>query len=383
MRFCFLFPHPFTNVHLTKDTGKIPEVIARQLGWDVEIVCHIQGSLPGRDREIPHVHIHHVSVRGKGRIEPAFLKYLLANAHRIDVLMLMHFDMNTKLYGVFFKLLNPHGFLWNKLDLNKEYVQSDEFMPRGVWPPRQALSSCLQHRFLRQVDLISTESAGVGELAARLYPKIRSKLATVPCGVDAVKMPIPDYSGPRERLILNVASLGTEPKATDILLEAFARSKLWPEWQLVLVGPVDPGFQPWLNSFTDRYPDAWRAVRIIGPVESRQALANWYARSLVFCMPSRHESWGLALNEAGYYGCACVSTDFSAAVDMLDGGQCGVLCAKNNVDSLATKLIQVCGSDATMDAYGRKFQRRIIECFTWDNIIRDWHAVFSTRTKRF
>jgi glycosyltransferase involved in cell wall biosynthesis len=380
MRFCLFSAHPFTLTHLTKDVGKIPEVIGRQLGWTVEIVrCAgppADTLAAGIAQHTPHVRLHTVGGHGDDRIEPAFLRFLWQNARNIDVLMLFHFGRPTAAYGTLYKLLNPKGLLWNKLDLYEEAFERIDLVPR---PWRLSRTAWLQSAFLPGVDLISTESVGVYELLLQRYPQLESKLAVVPCGVDAPHMPIPAYDGPRQRLIVHAARLGTEQKATDVLLEAFARSNLWPEWTLVLIGPLEEGFRPWLDAFAARHPEVWRSVHLAGFLDSWQEVVDWYARAAVFCLPSRYESWGLALNEAGYYGCACIATDTYAAVDMLDGGRCGALCAKDNVESLAEQLVRVCRNEALIVEYSRLFQERILEHFTWDRVIEDWQETINGR----
>ncbi len=380
MRFCLLWTQPFTETHLLKDVGKIPEVISRQLGWTAEIV---RGAGPPTDRlaagmaqHIPHVRLRSVNGHGDDRIEPAFLRFLWQNAREIDVLMLFHFGRQTAAYGALYKLLNPKGFLWNKLDLYEDAFEVIDLAPQ---PWRLSRTAWLQSTFARAVDLLSTESNGVYRLLLQRYPQLARKLAVVPCGVDAPYMVIPTYSGPRERIILHAARLGTEQKATDVLLQAFAQSELWPEWTLVLVGSVEESFQSWLDEFATQQPEVWRSVRLLGFIQSWPEVADWYARAAVFCLPSRYESWGLALNEAGYYGCACIATDFYGAVDMLDGGHCGALCARNSIESLTEQLVRVCRNEALIREYGSSFQQRVLERFTWDTVIQDWHDLVRVR----
>lgn len=380
MRLCLLFAHEFTHVHLTKETGKIPEVIARQLGWRVEIVrgagMPVETLANGMKEQIPHVELRTLKGRGDDRVEPAFLHFLARNAHKIDVLVLLHFGRNTATYGAWYKFWNPKGFVWNKLDLHEEVLKTIEFVPchrcvsRTMW---------LQSRFLQAVDLVSTESSAGYRLLLERFPQLESKLATVPCGVDMPLMPLPTYLGPREPVILNVARLGTAQKATDVLLEAFAESQLWPQWKLVLVGAVEAAFRPWLDHFALTHPEVWPSVHLVGGVDSRLELANWYARSAVFCLPSRYESWGLALNEAGYYGCACIASKFYAALDMLDDGRCGALCEKGSVESLAVQLAHVCQNESLIHKFGTLFQQRVLDRYIWDAVIRVWHTEYIAR----
>lgn len=379
LRFCLIFFHTFSNVHLVKDPGKIPEVIARQLGWETQIVRPNQDILWHHDNEISHVRVLDVTPRKVGSIDLSLLRFLWENAHQVDVLLLYYFDLNTWVYGTVYKQLNPGGFLWNKLDLHEEYVEGINFLGQAKLFSRQFVHSWFRNHFVEQVDLMTAESTGLRQSLLSRYPELDHKLVVLPNGIDELTACPSYYTGPRERLILNVARLGTEQKATDILLEAFARSRLWPEWKLVLVGPIAPLFRPWLSSFAVRHPEAWQAVQMVGLVSSRQELADWYARTQVFCFPSRYEGFPLALLEAGYYGCACISSNFYASMDMLDGGRCGALVTKNNVDELAQALARVCRDKVLIERYSNLFQRRVRQQFTWERIVQDWYSLFAKR----
>ena len=380
-RLCFVFFHPLADVHLSKDPGKIPEVIARRLGWTTQIVHFNEVTLELQRGEIPHVNVLKLSARKLWKLDLSMLSFLTRRSRAIDILLLYHFDFNTWVYGSLYKLLNPAGFLWNKLDLHEEFIEHTE----SLWSKKtkfcSSTSRLLSRAFLSGVDLISTENSGAYRLIRENAPELSGRLALLPNGLDSCSMPKPSYSGPRERLILNVARIGTRQKATDVLLTAFADSELWPEWKLVLVGPLDPAFQPWLEKYRNDHPMAWQSVQLVGSVSSKREMADWYAKAQVFCLPSRYESFGLALLEAGYYGCACVATDFSSARDMLDNGKCGALCAKDSVAELAESLKRVCGDKTARQRYSVQFQQRVREQFTWDRVIRDWYRLYLTRVE--
>lgn len=74
---------------------------------------------------------------------------------------------------------------------------------------------------------------------------------------------------------------------------------------------------------------------------SRTAVQQLMARSHVYCMVPRHESFGLVFVEAMAAGCAVVADDDLPRQEMLDGGRCGRLLPSRQPEALARALIQL------------------------------------------
>ena len=369
--FCFLFP-PFPNVCWKKEAGKIPEVLARNHGWQTIVVTHPNDGASLQPAEAPHVAVRYLPAGGRllgYDIETGAIRFLLACARQIDVLQLYHFNPDTAVYAFFYKLLYPEGFLYLKLDMHDDWARRANFRLRPEKSPKRTLQHWLMARLIQQADLISIESERLLALLRDRFPEIAPRLVHVPSGIDIATMPRVDPDISRERWILNMARLGTHQKGTDILLEAFARSELWPEWKLVLTGPVEPSFQPWLEDYQRRHPAAWDAVWLTGPISNPAELCELYQSSTVFCLPSRYESFGIVLTEAGYFGCACVATRSANAVsEILDDGRCGILCDVDDVEALAGALGQVCRDPGWAKDLGQCLRGRILARYTWDLI---------------
>ena len=117
------------NVHLTKDLGQIPYFLHRTHGFDSKIVSYknnetydnLNGEVKGLKMDF---------VENTGRInflEKGILKYIYSNAKKIDVLNLYIFSKHTFVYGIFYKMLNPSGFLFLKLDgYNETFAEGNK-----------------------------------------------------------------------------------------------------------------------------------------------------------------------------------------------------------------------------------------------------------------
>jgi glycosyltransferase involved in cell wall biosynthesis len=88
----------------------------------------------------------------------------------------------------------------------------------------------------------------------------------------------------------------------------------FPGWRLQLIG-VGEGFkkEKWFPR------DVLPRIDVIPAVREKTALADLYRRMAIFVLPSRYESFGLALAEAMACGCAAVATKVGYALDLSDG----------------------------------------------------------------
>jgi glycosyltransferase involved in cell wall biosynthesis len=84
-----------------------------------------------------------------------------------------------------------------------------------------------------------------------------------------------------------------------------------------------------------------RNVTFAGRVE-RDRLPDWYARADAFVMPSRSETWGIAMNEAAAAGLPLIATDApGAAYDLIDEGVNGYRVPVDDVPALRNALARV------------------------------------------
>lgn len=154
-----------------------------------------------------------------------------------------------------------------------------------------------------------------------------------------------------------------ERKGGPQLLAAFreVRARV-PDAQLLIVGPRD---------LTLNEP----GVTVVGnlrkddPAE-RARLVECYARSTVFCLPTRYEPFGVALLEAMHHGLPCVATNGWAIPEIIEDGRTGYLVELDDIAQLAgrlTRLLTRPEEAVAMGAVGRDRARRL---FSWDSVAR-------------
>lgn len=104
-------------------------------------------------------------------------------------------------------------------------------------------------------------------------------------------------------------------------------------------------------------------VRFTG-FRNQSQLPAFFALADVFVLPSRHEPWGLIVNEAMAAGCAVVvSSDVGAAPDLVTDGVNGFTYPVGDIGALAQCLQQVLRSPQTAQAMGEASRSRVAN---WD-----------------
>ncbi len=148
----------------------------------------------------------------------------------------------------------------------------------------------------------------------------------------------------KENIILNVGRLGTEQKATEVLLEAFAKiADKVPGWRLHLAGSVEDRFQTYIKEYFLRYPELSERVCFIGAITDREKLSEEYRTDKIFALTSTLEGGTPnVIAEALHAGCAIAVTKIDAFEDATDYGRCGRSAQIGDVDGFAEILYQLC-----------------------------------------
>ena len=140
-------------------------------------------------------------------------------------------------------------------------------------------------------------------------------------------------------------------------------SRLSPEKGVdVLVRAFDgvPGELALVGDGPDRERVAGLAgpsVRLLGRIE-RDELVDWYAAADAFVMPSRSETWGMAMQEAAAAGLPLVASEApGAGYDLIEEGVNGFRVPVEDVEALRAALTRV----ATDEAFRERARPRTLE----------------------
>jgi glycosyltransferase involved in cell wall biosynthesis len=127
----------------------------------------------------------------------------------------------------------------------------------------------------------------------------------------------------------------TERKGVDLLLTAFARvARERSDVALALLGdgPLRAGLLEGLE------PEVRRRVQSPGHV-AQADLPAWFAAADAFVFPSRHDGWGVVVNEACAAGLPVVTMDsVGAAHDLVVDGQNGFVLSRDDAEGLYRRM---------------------------------------------
>lgn len=162
-------------------------------------------------------------------------------------------------------------------------------------------------------------------------------------------------------VILFASKLQTR-KHADHLLEAYRRlcANMQPSKQPYLLFVGDGEERPRLESLV--HEQSLAGVRFAG-FRNQSELPRFFDLASVFVLPSRHEPWGLIVNEAMSAGCAViVSDDVGAHADLITNGVEGFVYPFGDISALTGSLVRLLHDPATAAAMGEAARHRIA---TW------------------
>jgi glycosyltransferase involved in cell wall biosynthesis len=380
------FP-PCENVHLTKDSGVIPYVLQKHYGYDSTIICYKNGEYPNLDKELPGLKMMFMG-RGPFRhlrdfVKNAFgekgfpyraadtlclvadaLPLMLRHGGHIDVLELNHIDDQAIAMAWIYRMINRSGLVYIKLDLDPMVME--EFKKR---PELYTQKSHFIYRTV-PVDMMSIETKRLYEFARSDHPYFKlfkDRIFYIASGIEADKMmPLAREFSAKENIILHVSRMGTQQKATEVILEAFAKvARDFPGWTLELIGTMEKEFDGTYYDFLKKNADITSRVHYLGFINSRETIYDHYSRAKVFMFPSRFESFGLVVTEAGFFGDVIVGSDIPSNVELTDEGKCGYLCSVDDVNCLAKKLRYLLSHEDALRRSSQDMERFIRANYDW------------------
>lgn len=365
-----LFPK-YSKTVVNKDPGQIILEL-RKYGHDVRVVTDKIDANRGLNEfngvkviKLPKIEIFSISF--------GLLYYLLGNSRKIDCLLLYHITINTGLFSLVFRLLSRKGIIVIKLDNDGR-----------VWEHSIPLFFKILRLFLKETriipyiisktsNIIIAESPESRIRIIKRYPFFENKLTVLPNGIDY--QTIDKYKGmfPNEKKTNKILFVGSicYRKGIDLLIQAFALLKnSYPGWIIEITGGVlEPEYDRKLRNLITSLNMESR-VTFSGHLDA-EFLVKKYLESEIFCLPSRHESFGLVILEAMYLGVPVISANAGCAEYLLDYGNSGMIFDRENIDELRFKLKALIENDKLRKEFSEKARKRFLEVFTWDKIINE------------
>jgi glycosyltransferase involved in cell wall biosynthesis len=203
---------------------------------------------------------------------------------------------------------------------------------RNWWRQQGRFQAAVVERVVSSIDVYSGMSRAAVESLAASYG--RTDGVVVPGGVDLDAFrPAPERA--EHPVILFSGAIAERRKGVPVLLEALpliARSEQQVELWLSGPGDAGPFLEPSSASVRER-------VRLLGVGEAERQHER-YGRAWVTCLPSTHDSFGMALLESLACGTPLVTTTHSAPQELVDEGVTGELCEPEDPTALAAACLR-------------------------------------------
>jgi glycosyltransferase involved in cell wall biosynthesis len=147
-------------------------------------------------------------------------------------------------------------------------------------------------------------------------------------------------------------------KGIDVLLYAFDRLiKKGFDIELLLVGRkanLD-------KHLGDICAEARKRVRYEG-FQPPENLPEFFFQSDVFVLPSRHDGWGVVINQALAAGLPVIASDaVGAAMDLVEQNVNGLYCVAGEIDSLANAMEQLIIQPERARQFGEKSRKKSLD----------------------
>ena len=361
------------NFHLVKDVGQLPYFMYKTEGYDATLISYQNNvEYPFIDQEVNGLKLNFIPNKGRFLyFELGVLYYLFNHSKSIDVLNLFHFKKDHILYLLIYKLVNPKGKAYIKLDMDILFFKNYNAFLFSNYRIKNFILKALTSWIFKLTDLFSVETDQAKDYLLNIYPELQNKLICIPNGVDNLyldkEIPIKAFQE-KENIILTVGRIGTEQKNTELLLDALKITDL-KDWKVYILGPIEESFKKYIADFYKEYPQLENKVIFTGNITDRKELFDWYNRSKIFCLSSRYEGFPIAFPEALYFGNYLISSPVSSAEHITSSGKYGTV-ARADAHEFS-KAIQNSIEPGFLSSQRYEEIRRFSkDNFTWPGIVK-------------
>lgn len=265
------------------------------------------------------------------------LLYVIKNGKKIDLLMTFHFRITSAILCLLYKLVNPKGKFYLKVDGGEDILD--------VKNNSLFIKSSIYNKLLEICDYISVET----HLAFKLWSEnlnISDKIFLIENGFDeeefkksSIKI-IPFTK--KENIIITVGRIGAVEKNTLMFLKAIEKISDLKNWKFYLIGPIEDKFKNSINQFYIKNPELKDKVIFTGPILEKKKLWEYYNKAKVFVLTSRREGYAIVFSEAYRFNNYIVSTIVGGAEENIyKNDDFGKLIEQENDDELKFVLEQI------------------------------------------
>ena len=315
---------------LHKDVGMIPFTISKQEGW-ISTLAYLEEKEPIKNKEFEK-RCRLISM-GKStgnwrKDRNIIINFIKGHISEYDVVNFYNYGSTVYKYAYYSKKYNPKILVYAKLDMSIGGFR--HFYENSLI---RKIKNYFERFKSKYIDLFSVETYDYYE---KLKDNIvfKNRLIYIPNGVEFLKY---DYSKlKKENILLHVARMGDPVKNSELLIESISQisSRILLKWKIYLIGPYTKDFSDFLLTHERNNKVLKDVVCLIGEIRDRRILYSYYKKAKLFCLTSKHESFGIAAIEALYHNDYLVLSNYGNVVKTItNNGEYGKV-----IDSLDSKI---------------------------------------------
>lgn len=369
MRFLTINFYTSKEANLWKDNGGIPYALSRYYGYKSRYVYLDKHGIVKNEEYEKYVELDAIK-SGNNTLINYFniLNYIYKNANNFDVFNFYELGIIGILASKLAKIINPKIIVYNKLDMGRaifiELTRNNSV--------KRKIKNFLLAKLTTSIDLYTVETQAYVKPLNELE-RFKNRIKYLPNGYFSDLVDVSE-SVEKKKIILTVGRLGTVQKNTEMLIEAIENidpAKL-KDWKVYLVGSQTDKFKSWLMKIIECKPYLNSIFITTGNIIDKKELYNIYAKSSVFILPSRWESWGLVLTEAMAFSCYPIVTDCcDAFFEMLDSDNSnfGKIILNEDKNALKSAIEEVLDNKVDYVNNGIKAHEFVSENFDWNIVV--------------
>jgi len=352
MKFLTLFPRG-ENVHLVKDVGMIPFVLQENFQYDSYLSCYSNGDYPYLNKEVKGLKLLFINKKFNIEIVDVIL-FIIKNFRKFDVLQCYHLSKSSLIYLSTFNFLKKCTFqkccTYLKLDDTKDIINI-RLNPFAIF-------------LIKSISIVSIESVKLCKILNK-NNILKREVIHVLNGILLNTLESSNEIITKSNLIITVGRIGSHQKNNEVLLESFIHfSKLYPNWRLELIGPIEDKFQTYIKEYFENNSNLIEKVNFSGNITDRKKLLNKYKQAKIFVLTSRYEGFPLVLLEALKFGCNIISSDIEAAYDITNNEKHGYIYKSNEWKSLFNKLEELAKNEDLIEINSNKSIKYVNDFFS-------------------
>ncbi len=135
----------------------------------------------------------------------------------------------------------------------------------------------------------------------------------------------------------------------------------YPHIKLVIAGHKDNGYDDLFNLIKSKGLES--NVSLIGSISEEDKI-KYLQNAYCYLQPTYHEQFGLAIAEAMACGCPVISTNITAAPEVV--GDTGILIEANEVDKIVQAIEKIYNDEKLRETLSFKAKERARNLFTYD-----------------